>query len=73
MLFNFLRLLELRIKNNLSLEQVINKLNNKGINIKAVQTISNWESGRTFPDGKEIAALCDVFNVKPMEFFSDKT
>ena len=51
------KILELRKKNNLSQEELVEKV---GV---ARQTISKWELGETAPDIKQAKQLASIFNV----------
>lgn len=51
------KILELRKKNNITQEELAEKMN------VARQTISKWELGETSPDLKQAASLSKIFNV----------
>ena len=48
---------ELRIKNNISQEDMAEKLN------VSRQTISNWENSKSYPDILLLIQLCDVYGI----------
>lgn len=47
-----------RLKNNLTQEQLSEK-----IFVSKKKTISNWKTGRTYPDLETIVAISDLFNI----------
>jgi transcriptional regulator with XRE-family HTH domain len=60
------KLSELRKKNNLTQEELAEKLN------VSRQTISKWELGESCPDFDKIVPLCEVFNITTEELLRDK-
>ena len=59
------KLIELRKKNNLTQEQLAEKI---GV---SRQTISKWELGETAPDIKFAKDLADIFNININELVGD--
>ena len=57
------RLLNLRKKQNLSQEEVADKLN------VTRQTISKWETNQSVPDFDKIVPLCELYGITPNELF----
>ena len=55
---------QLREKNNLTQEQLAEKIN------ISRQAISKWEVGKTLPDYASLEKLCEVFNVSITEILS---
>lgn len=60
------RLLEYRKANNLSQEEVAEKLE------VTRQTISKWETGESTPDFDKIVPLCELFNITADELLTGK-
>lgn len=58
-----------RTKKSLSLEELAVALNNTGLQISR-QTIANWESGVSTPNGNDIALLSEFFE-RPIPYFFD--
>ncbi|MDM5250986.1 MULTISPECIES: helix-turn-helix transcriptional regulator [unclassified Lysinibacillus] len=56
---------QLRSRENLSQEQLANKLN------LSSQAISNWERGKSFPDIMNIISLSDIFGVSLDDLLKD--
>lgn len=61
------KLAQLRKANNLSQEQLAEKLN------VSRQSISKWESGDTYPDMSKLIQLCNVLNCKLPDLMDDGT
>lgn len=61
------RILELRKKQNITQEQLAEKLN------VTRQTISNWELGETSPNSEQLIELADIFEVSIDELLGHKT
>lgn len=61
------KLANLRKSNNLSQEQLAEKLN------ISRQSISKWESGDTYPDMAKLIQLCEVLNCKLPDLMDDGT
>ena len=61
------KILELRKKNNLSQEQLGEKIN------VTRQTISNWELGETTPNSEQLIELADIFKISVDELIGHKT
>lgn len=60
------KIYELRKKNNLSQEELADKLD------VSRQTISKWELGESSPDFDKIVPLCEVFNISTEELLRDR-
>lgn len=61
------RIKEMRIKYNLTQEDLANKLH------ITRQTISKWESNKSIPDIMSVKELCQIFNISIDEFLCDTT
>ena len=61
------KLAQLRKANNLSQEQLAEKLN------ISRQSISKWESGDTYPDMAKLIQLCEILNCKLPDIMDDGT
>ena len=60
------KIYSLRKKNNLSQEELADKLN------VTRQTISKWELGESVPDLDKVVPLCNLFGITPDELLMDK-
>ena len=60
------KIYKLRKENNLSQEELANKLN------VSRQTVSKWELGDSCPDFDKIVPLCDIFNISTEELLRGK-
>ena len=53
---------ELRKQNNLTVREVVAKLENHSKNV-AEKTLYGWESGQSQPDADTLLVLCEIYNV----------
>lgn len=58
---------ELRIKNNLTQNELANKLN------VTYQAVSKWENGKNLPDLSVMSEICKIFNIELSELIGDNT
>ena len=61
------KLATLRKANNLSQEQLADKLN------VSRQSVSKWESGDTYPDMSKMIQMCEILNCTLPELMDDGT
>ncbi len=54
---------EARKQNELSVKDVVCKLENKSINV-AEKTIYGWENGQSQPNVDTLLILCEIYNIK---------
>ena len=66
------KLKQLRKDNGLSVNDVIEKLNARGVEI-GVKAFYHWEAGRRMPDADEFIYLCEIYGVESFSVFDEET
>lgn len=66
------KLKQLRKDNGLSVNDVIEKLNARGVEI-GVKAFYHWEAGRRMPDADEFISLCEIYGVESFSVFDEET
>lgn len=64
------KLKQLRLNNNLSVNEVVDKLNKRGVEIGA-KAFYHWEAGRRMPDADEFIYLCEIYGVESFSYFDE--
>lgn len=70
MKFNYKIIKQLREKKNMSIDDLAFKMGKiKGSRIVS-RTVAYWETGRSYPNIKNLALLCNALDEKPEIFFN---